>query len=73
MALTDAEKIVVRSQIAALRLAIASGILNVRHGDTSTTFQSTSEMRKAIADLEASLGERPKSRVRYIYQAGKGL
>lgn len=73
MALSDAEKTAIRERIASLEAAIGSGILNVRHGDTSTTFQTLGEMRKAIEVLQAQLNIRPKSRVRYVYQAGKGL
>ena len=42
-------------QIQALRDAIASGILTVRHGDKQTTFRSLAEMREALAIMESSL------------------
>lgn len=73
MALTDAEKTDIAARIASLEAAVGSGLLNVRHGDTSTTFQTIGEMNKAIENLKAQLGTRRRSRVRYVYQAGKGL
>lgn len=40
------------SEISALRKAIASGVLTVRHGETSTTFRSLREMREILAEME---------------------
>lgn len=43
-------------QVETLRAAIASGVLSVRHGDTMTQYQSLSEMRKVLAEMETDLG-----------------
>ena len=59
-----------------LNAALASGVFRVEHGVTSTTYQTTSEMLKAKADLErdiAAAGGTSRRRVRYAYQSGKGL
>lgn len=42
-------------QLAKLKASYASGILQVREGDTWVQFQSLSEMRQAIKDIEAEL------------------
>lgn len=39
-------------RLEALKAARDTGALSVRHGDTSTTFRSLSEINKIIADLE---------------------
>lgn len=72
MALT-AEQL--QARIDALRKAVDSGVLMVRHGDESTQFRSLSEMEKILARLEGELAAAngtPKTRVRYIEQGDKG-
>lgn len=39
----------------ALDAAIASGVLTVRHGETSTTFHSMSDLLKARAHVQAQI------------------
>jgi hypothetical protein len=65
-----------QTRLDALKKARASGVLTVRHGDTQTTFRSLDEIDRIIASLEAEIASAsgtPRRRVRYIYQAGKGL
>lgn len=72
MALTPSE---IEARITALRKAIDSGVLIVRHGDESTQFRSLAEMEKILAKLEGDLAAAngtKRSRVRYIEQCGKG-
>ncbi len=52
-----------------------SGVLIVRHGDTSTQFRSMNELLRAISILEGQLNTaqgRVRSRVSYIRQNSKG-
>lgn len=44
-----------QTQADALRVAIASGVLTVRHGDVSTTYRSLDEMKIILADMEEAL------------------
>ncbi len=60
-------------QISALKNASRSGVLTVRHGDTSTTFRSFSEIERAIAAMEAELNPPRRRGPRYITQMSKGL
>jgi hypothetical protein len=63
-------------QLKSLRSAYHSGILTVRHGETSTSFRSGAEMLALIERLEAMLADplAPKAkRVRYITQMTRGL
>lgn len=73
MALTAAE---LDERIAQLKAARDSGVLSIRHGDTSTTFRSLDELQSTLRRLEAekqaSEGRRSR-RVGYVYQGGKGL
>lgn len=72
MALTESQ---IEARITAIRKARDSGVLIVRHGDTSTQFRSLAEMDKIISDLEAELASAQgvvKSRVKYISQRDKG-
>lgn len=72
MALTESQ---IQARIDAIRKARDSGVLMVRHGDTSTQFRSLAEMDKIISDLEAELAHAQgvvKSRVKYIRQSDKG-
>lgn len=61
-----------QARLAAIKKAMHSGVLTVRHGDTTTTFRSLAEMQAIIADLEKDLAG-PRTRLRYAYQSGKGL
>lgn len=53
-----------------------SGVLMVRHGDTSTQFRSLGEMNQTIMNLKRQIakldGSAKKSRVNYIEQKHKG-
>jgi len=72
MALSESE---IENRITSIRKARDSGVLIVRHGDTSTQFRSLAEMDKIISDLEAELSAAQgvkKSRVRYLQQCDKG-
>jgi hypothetical protein len=60
-----------QTQIDALRAAIASGLLTVRHGDTSTTYQSLKEMREVLREMEAEVGGSPRPR-RTVAAFGNG-
>lgn len=73
MALSPAQ---IQARIDAIRSARDSGVLIVKHGDTSTTFRSLADMNLIIADLEKDLAKAngvKKSRVGYITQTSKGL
>lgn len=63
-------------RIAALRAARDSGVLMVRHGDTSTQFRSMRELNALLAELlrelDAISGAKPRPRIRYIRQSSKG-
>lgn len=64
------------TELAALKAARNSGVLTVKHGDTLTTYRSLSEIERIIAAIEASIGTTAGtrvSRVRPLYQSGKGL
>ncbi len=66
----------IQTRIDAAEAALATGVLSVRHGDTSTTFRSESEIEKLIARLRkqlASLQGKTNTRVKYITQASKGF
>lgn len=70
--LTEAE---ITASLRTLYTMRNSGVLIVRHGDTSTQFNSISEMNKAIKDLEGQLNTaqgKVRSRVSYIRQSRKG-
>ena len=43
-------------QLKKLKAAYASGVLRVRYGDTDVTYQSMTQMRRAISVLERELG-----------------
>lgn len=64
-----------QSKLAALRAARNSGVLSTRHGDTSITYKSDTEMAAAEAALLnqiAAASDTPRT-VRYIHQTSKGL
>jgi|TARA_R110000782_G_scaffold30776_1_gene76347 hypothetical protein len=67
----------IRAKIASLQGAMFSGVLNVKHGETSTTFRSQAEIQSALRALESSLvsaeGGSRRRRGAYITQSGKGL
>ena len=64
-------------KLIAIKSARDTGVLIVRHGDTSTQFRSLEEMNSIIAILEGQLNEAngtPKRpRVRYVKQSTKGF
>lgn len=65
-----------QARLEQLEASIASGVLTVRHGETSTTFRSMSEMLKAKELLEGQIADAEgtkRTRIRYAYQSGKGL
>lgn len=45
-----------QTQIDVLHAAIASGVLSVRHENTTTEYRSLDEMREILAEMEKSLG-----------------
>jgi len=44
-----------QSQVDALKTAIASGVLIVRHGETQTTYRSLDEMQRVLAMMESEV------------------
>lgn len=65
----------ITAQIALLEKMASSGVLIVRHGDTSTQFQTMDALLKRIRILKGMLGVaqgRNRSRVSYISQRSKG-
>ena len=44
-----------QTDIDKLKSAMASGVLTVRHGETSTTFQSLADMQKQLERMEAEV------------------
>lgn len=66
----------IQTRIDAIEKALATGVLTVRHGETTTTYRSLEEMLKIRADLEDQLAianGTTRRRLRYVYQSGKGL
>ena len=63
--MTDAER---AAWLATLEAAYYSGILTVRHGETTTTYRSLDEMKQVINGLST----RTRA-LRYVHQSGKGL
>lgn len=61
-----------QAQIDALKAAMASGVLTVRHGDTSTTFRSISEMQKVLAQMEADVAGTTSRPRRTVSSFGNG-
>lgn len=63
-----------QAQLAALQQTMWSGHLRVQHHNRVITYQSTEEMRQAIADLQSQIsaasGDRPKRAVR-MRQSGR--
>ena len=61
------------SQIATLRAAIASGVLTVRHGDELITYQSLTEMRKVLREMERDYAGTPDlKRTLVVFKRGTG-
>ncbi|QKC83261.1 hypothetical protein [Mesorhizobium sp. NZP2077] len=44
-----------QTDINAIKKAMASGVLTVKHGETLTTFRSMSEMERVLARMEAEV------------------
>jgi hypothetical protein len=66
----------IQARIEAIRAARDSGVLLVRHGDTSTQFRTLDEMNAIIASLQTqldALNGQKRRRVHYVIQCGKGL
>lgn len=76
MADTDETVETLNIKITSLRNALDSGVLSVRHGETSTTFRGASEMQLALSrmirrrDLLAGTQQR---RIYYPWQSSKAL
>lgn len=65
-----------QARLEALDAAIASGVLMVRHGETSTTFRSMKDLLAARAEIQKQidiLQGTARTRIRYAYQSDKGL
>lgn len=65
-----------QTRLTEIRKARDSGTLIVKHGESSVTFRSLSEMDQIIADLDGRLNgasSSPTRRTYGAYQRGKGL
>ena len=62
-----------QTQIDALKSAVASGVLTVKHGDTLTTYRSLAEMRTALSMMEAEVNPSTQSRRRTLVSFSRGL
>jgi aspartate aminotransferase-like enzyme len=60
----------VATRLAALKAARDSGVLTVRHGDTSTTFRSLAEIERIIAVLEPQVNGRGIRTIRMHPRSG---
>jgi len=60
----------VATRLAALKAARDSGVLTVRHGDTSTTFRSLDEIERIIAVLETQVNGRGIRTIRMQPRSG---
>ena len=60
-------------QLKQLKAAYASGVLRVRYGDTDVTYQSMTEMKKAINRLEKELGHNSGKITFFTMEYDKGL
>lgn len=75
MALTSIELTELKARLKSTKNARDSGVLSVRHGDTSTQYRSLAEMNSIIADMTAQIAaaEGTTSRgPRYIRQRTRG-
>lgn len=70
--MTDAATTLIRLEL--LKKARDTGVLSIRHGDTTTEFRSLDEIEKIIAVLEGNLGitSTRRRRLKYAYQSDKG-
>jgi hypothetical protein len=62
-----------QAQIEGLKKAIASGVLTVRHGETSTTFRSLAEMQETLRMMESENSGLSKAPRRTVAGFSKGL
>ncbi|MBZ7921648.1 hypothetical protein LAC81_07620 [Ensifer adhaerens] len=62
-----------QTQIDALKKAIASGVLTVRHGDEQVTYRSFSEMRQLLKDMEAEVNPSSQPSRRTVAGFTRGL
>jgi hypothetical protein len=62
-----------QAQIDALKRAIASGVLIVRHGDEQVTYRSLAEMRQALADMEGEVNPTTGPARRTVAGFSRGL
>jgi hypothetical protein len=63
------------TRLADLKRARDSGVLIVKHGDTSNTYRSLDEIERIIGEIESeisTLNGTAKRRVRHAYQISKG-
>lgn len=73
---TEDQIALLTDQLAALKRARGSGVLEVRHGDTSTTYRSVSEILAAITQTQAELDKLngvKRGGPRYIRESSRGL
>ena len=62
-----------QSQIDALKNAIASGVLVVRHGEKSTTFRSLAEMERTLKMMEEEVNPAKVPPRRTVGSFSRGL
>lgn len=60
----------VADRLAALKRARDSGVLTVRHGDTSTTYRSLDEIERIISALEVQVNGRGIRTIRIHPRSG---
>lgn len=67
----------IKTRIDRLQRARDSGVLNIKHGETSTSYRSLAEMEAVLASLKADLaraeGAPRRRRSFYVNYGGKGL
>lgn len=70
-----ADAATLQAQIAALEAAYAKGHLNVKYGDRSITYQSSTELRNVLSDLRDQLAATQgttRRRALRMRQSGRG-
>lgn len=70
------DAVVIEARIESLKRALSSGVLMVKHGDTTTEYRSIADILTAIEyqlGLLSRLDSTPRTRVRYPIQLTKGL
>ena len=67
------DKMTTEKQLKQLKAAYASGVLRVRYQDSDVTYQSMSEMKKAIIRLEKELGHNSGKIAFFTMEYDKGL